>query len=67
MSNVYSTRSSFEIASNDELNIKLLGTWFRSGPIGYYVIAPDLVPNERRTREFINHADALAYFEQLTA
>lgn len=67
MSNIYSTRSSFEIASNDELKIKLLGTWYRSGPIGYYVIAPDLVPHEHRTRQFDNQADALDYFEQLTA
>ena len=67
MSNIYSTRSSFEIARNHDGTIKLLGTWYRSGPIDYYVIAPDLMPNEQRTRDFTNYAVALDYFEQLTA
>lgn len=73
MSNIYSTRSSFEIARNDELKIKLLGIWYRSNPMEYFVIAPELphVDGERkpdrRSRGFTDHLQALDYFEQLTA
>lgn len=73
MNNIYSIRSSFEIARNDDGTIKLLGIWYRSNPMEYFVIAPELphVDGERkpdrRSRGFTDHRQALDYFEQLTA
>jgi len=61
MSNTYKTRSIFEIAENEQLDIRICGLWFRTGSTEYCVMRPNQ-PSER----FSKLADAIVRFEQLT-
>lgn len=68
MSNIYLTRSMFDIARNDTLNIQLVGAWYRSSPMEYWVFAPERPkPADRVSLGFHTLPEALAYFERLTA
>ena len=72
MSNIYSKRATFEIARNHELNITVIGCWYRSNATEYFVSAPERphVEGERKpdrvSRGFTNLGKAMSYFEQLT-
>lgn len=68
MSNIYLTRSMFDIARNDELNIQLVGMWYRHSSMEYWVFAPEAPKSaDSKSRRFHKLPEALAYFEQLTA
>ncbi len=62
MSNVYTTRTSFTIARNDDLNITLFGMWYRHDATEYVVATFDK-PSQR----FAKLSNALECFERLTA
>ena len=62
MSNSYTTRTSFTIARNDDLNITLFGMWYRHDATEYVVATFDK-PSQR----FAKLSDALECFERLTA
>ena len=62
MSNVYTTRTSFTIARNDDLNITLFGMWYRHDAPEYVVATFDK-PSQR----FTKLSNAFECFERLTA
>ena len=56
--NTYSTRSLFDVARNDRLNVRLVGIWYRRSPIEYALM------HAGKSERFSDVQLALEAFEQ---